>query len=278
MVIGVDVNHAKPGSVQNSFAAVVATLDKDATKFHTEVRVRPFRPGPLLLGTRDEYLTGRPMPYDSIHSMCADLGARSSSRAARANWRGHENALPCMAATQQNRSYVRPIRAHLPATSHGCRHKRIRVFFYRDGVAHSQFDTFAIPEIQDLKKSFIDLGINPELVYKVVQKRTRTRFAESKGERRFGNVPVGLVVDREVTDKVNDPTSTQYMNFYMVPHYGLKGTPKPAHYHVLLNEAHLSIDDLQALTFQLCHAYQRATKVRRRRPQQSSAGRDCPST
>ena len=125
MVIGVDVNHAKPGSVQNSFAAVVATLDKDATKFHTEVRVRPFRPGPLLLGTRDEYLTGRPMPYDSIHSMCADLGARSSSRAARANWRGHENALPCMAATQQNRSYVRPIRAHLPATSHGCRHKRM---------------------------------------------------------------------------------------------------------------------------------------------------------
>jgi len=94
-----------------------------------------------------------------------------------------------------------------------------------------------------------------------VQKRTRTRFAESKGERRFGNVPVGLVVDREVTDKVNDPTSTQYMNFYMVPHYGLKGTPKPAHYHVLLNEAHLSIDDLQALTFQLCHAYQRATKI-----------------
>jgi len=43
MVIGVDVNHAKPGSVQNSFAAVVATLDKDATKFHTEILVQEAR-------------------------------------------------------------------------------------------------------------------------------------------------------------------------------------------------------------------------------------------
>lgn len=39
MVIGVDVNHGKVGSDQNSYAAVVATLDEHCTKFHTEVRV-----------------------------------------------------------------------------------------------------------------------------------------------------------------------------------------------------------------------------------------------
>lgn len=83
-------------------------------------------------------------------------------------------------------------------------------------MAHSQFDTFARPEIEDLKAAFLDLHINPELVYKVVQKRTRTRFASSRGEGRYEKVPVGLVVDREVTDKMKDPNYPNYQNYYMV--------------------------------------------------------------
>mmetsp|Transcript_17320 Transcript_17320/g.48244 ORF Transcript_17320/g.48244 Transcript_17320/m.48244 type:complete len:943 (-) Transcript_17320:452-3280(-) len=207
MVIGVDVNHGKVGSDQNSYAAVVATLDEHCTKFHTEI---------IMQEARQERLVQIGEVMKTLYKV----------------W------------TETN--------PNLPLK---------RIFYYRDGVAHSQFDTFARPEIEDLKAAFLDLHINPELVYKVVQKRTRTRFASSRGEGRYEKVPVGLVVDREVTDKMKDPNYPNYQNYYMVPHFGLKGTPKPAHYHVLINEANLGADELQGLTFQLCHAYQRATKV-----------------
>lgn len=50
-------------------------------------------------------------------------------------------------------------------------------------------------------------------------------------------------------------------HWLQVPHFGLKGTQKPAHYHVICNDAELSADEIQALTFELCHTYHRATKA-----------------
>jgi len=39
------------------------------------------------------------------------------------------------------------------------------------------------------------------------------------------------------------------------------GTPRPAHYHVIVDEANLTADQVHDFTFELCHVYQRATKV-----------------
>ena len=55
-----------------------------------------------------------------------------------------------------------------------------------------------------------------------------------KGGDGLGNVPVGTVVDEGITSGDND--------WYMVPHHGLQGTARPSHYHVLEDDAKLSLD------------------------------------
>ena len=38
------------------------------------------------------------------------------------------------------------------------------------------------------------------------------------------------------------------------------GTSRPSHYHVLWDDNHFEADELQQLTFQLCHTYVRCTR------------------
>ncbi|MFS7935002.1 putative Piwi domain, ribonuclease H-like superfamily [Helianthus anomalus] len=42
-------------------------------------------------------------------------------------------------------------------------------------------------------------------------------------------------------------------DFYLCGHAGTKGTSHPMHYHVLFDENNISPDDLQMLTYLLCH-------------------------
>lgn len=42
--------------------------------------------------------------------------------------------------------------------------------------------------------------------------------------------------------------------------YSLQGTSRPSHYHVLWDDNHFTSDELQVLTYQLCHTYVRCTR------------------
>jgi eukaryotic translation initiation factor 2C len=42
--------------------------------------------------------------------------------------------------------------------------------------------------------------------------------------------------------------------------YYLQGTSRPSHYHVLWDDNHFDADELQCLTYQLCHTYVRCTR------------------
>ncbi|KAF9405875.1 Eukaryotic translation initiation factor 2C, partial [Podila epigama] len=44
-------------------------------------------------------------------------------------------------------------------------------------------------------------------------------------------------------------------------HAGLLGTSRPAHYYVLQDDSKFTPDDLQSLTYNLCHLYARATRT-----------------
>ena len=48
----------------------------------------------------------------------------------------------------------------------------------------------------------------------------------------LGNAPPGTVVDSHIT-------ANSQFDFYMCSHYGLKGTSKPTHYHVLVDDVGL---------------------------------------
>ena len=42
--------------------------------------------------------------------------------------------------------------------------------------------------------------------------------------------------------------------------FSLQGTSRPSHYHVLWDDNHFDADELQQLTYQLCHTYVRCTR------------------
>jgi eukaryotic translation initiation factor 2C len=90
-----------------------------------------------------------------------------------------------------------------------------------------------------------------------VQKRHHTRFfptgSQSTGEEKFRNVPVGTCVDRVITD----PT---FQNFYLQSHSSFRGVTRPTKYTIIYNENKLTNDEVQVLTFHLCHLFTRCNK------------------
>uniref|UniRef100_A0A673HMX6 Protein argonaute-4-like n=1 Tax=Sinocyclocheilus rhinocerous TaxID=307959 RepID=A0A673HMX6_9TELE len=69
----------------------------------------------------------------------------------------------------------------------------------------------------------------------------------------FGNVPAGTTVDSTITH----PSE---FDFYLCSHAGIQGTSRPSHYHVLWDDNCFTADELQLLTYQLCHTYVRCTR------------------
>jgi len=131
-----------------------------------------------------------------------------------------------------------------------------RILFYRDGVGLSQFAIIQEREISAIRRACRRVGgdtYSPKLVFVVVQKRNHCRIFSMQGNR-VDNAQPGTVVDKEIT------TAAQF-DFYMCSHFGLKGTSRPTHYHVLCDDLALRSDDLQRFTFDLCHLYARCTKI-----------------
>ncbi|KAL5968086.1 Protein argonaute-2, partial [Taenia solium] len=122
------------------------------------------------------------------------------------------------------------------------------VIVYRDGVSEGQFERVLRYELEAMKAACRKLDSRPiPITFIVVQKRHHIRFRPLLGN---DNVLPGTVIDKEVTHKTDS-------EFYLCSHEGIKGTSKPAHYHVLRDDNSLSADDLQRFTYGLCHAYMR---------------------
>ncbi|CAL5020404.1 unnamed protein product [Urochloa decumbens] len=135
-----------------------------------------------------------------------------------------------------------------------------RIIFYRDGVSEGQFYQVLLYELSAIRKACASLEANyqPKVTFVVVQKRHHTRlFAHNHNDQnsidRSGNILPGTVVD----SKICHPTE---FDFYLCSHAGIKGTSRPAHYHVLWDENNFSADELQTLTNNLCYTYARCTR------------------
>lgn len=70
---------------------------------------------------------------------------------------------------------------------------------------------------------------------------------------RSGNCRAGTVIDSEIVHPF-------FSDFYLMSHGGLLGTSRPTHYTVLLDEAKLGPDQLQATTYYLAYIYARSTR------------------
>ncbi|CAK9441193.1 uncharacterized protein LODBEIA_P50620 [Lodderomyces beijingensis] len=146
-----------------------------------------------------------------------------------------------------------------------------KVLFYRDGVSEGQYYTVLKEELTKVKAAFREYGkanavaFNPKITFIVVVKRHQTRFvpleenAVSLATKKTiasmsnDNVIPGTVVDRDIT-------SIAYFDFYIQSQQALKGTGIPAHYYVLHDENNYTSDEIQRITYNLCHTFGRATK------------------
>ncbi|KAF4595642.1 QDE2-like protein [Ophiocordyceps camponoti-floridani] len=139
------------------------------------------------------------------------------------------------------------------------------IVIYRDGVSEGQYAQVLrdeLPFIHEACRAKYPATQKPKLSIIVSVKRHQTRFFPCSKDSMSdsGNVRNGTVVDRGVTQ-------ARYWDFYLAAHHALKGTARPAHYTVLLDEVFRSkykaqaANELQQMTHELCYLYGRATKA-----------------
>jgi len=132
-----------------------------------------------------------------------------------------------------------------------------KIIMFRDGVSEGQFLTVLAKELIDIRSACNELedGYQPQITYIVVQKRHHTRFFPTDSNKyKNGNALAGTVVDQGI----NHPTEGDY---YLLSHEGIQGTSRPCHYQVLWDDSEFSADELEVLSYYLCHLYARCSRA-----------------
>jgi len=212
LIMGGDVTHPSPGEhVKPSVAALVGSMNRDASKYQCEVQAQTHR---------QEMIGG-----------IADGQARHLTDMAK-----------------------RMLKKFRENTGQKPRH----IIYYRDGVAEGQFDELLTVELFQLHEACEQLedGYKPNITVIVCQKRHHTRLfcKNEKDADRSKNTPPGTCVDSTITNPEN-------FNFYLCSHAGIQGTSRPVHYNVVYTDhPDINGEDIQSLTFKLCHLYQRCNR------------------
>ncbi|KAE8746943.1 Argonaute-2 [Frankliniella occidentalis] len=131
------------------------------------------------------------------------------------------------------------------------------VVFYRDGVSEGQFQQVLGIELTAIFKACARHSFKPKVTFLVVQKRHHTRFFPMNprdSDDRNGNVPAGTIVDMEITHP-------NEIDFYLVSHASIQGVARPTKYHVLWDDANMSENDIQLMTYNLCHLFTRCDRA-----------------
>ncbi|KAL8980051.1 MAG: hypothetical protein Q9205_004763 [Flavoplaca limonia] len=135
------------------------------------------------------------------------------------------------------------------------------VYYFRDGVGESRFKELLETEVADIKQIFRRLnGTNAQFRVKftvvVAEKRHHIRFfpeggAKGGADENHNPLP-GTIVDHDITDpRGND--------IYLCSHRALKGTARPTHYTMLMDEANVPVDRFQRILYEHCYQYIRST-------------------
>ena len=94
-----------------------------------------------------------------------------------------------------------------------------------------------------------DPKLDIPFVVVVGSKRHHVRFFPDQGKGdRNGNPFPGTLVETGVTHPFEN-------DFYLNSHAAIKGTARPMHYHVLMNEAKMPNEELQTLIYEQCYQY-----------------------
>jgi len=131
-----------------------------------------------------------------------------------------------------------------------------RVIVYRDGVGQSQMGPVIDNEVGCFNKAFEKVGVKPELVFVIVQKKTTSRFKDGRS-----NPPPGTMINKDIvaTSATHAKLKTNF-DFYLISAHSNQGSVNPSHYWVHHESPpqtarKLSDQQICQLTFKLCHLY-----------------------
>ncbi|KAI9847274.1 MAG: hypothetical protein M1837_002860 [Sclerophora amabilis] len=127
------------------------------------------------------------------------------------------------------------------------------VYYFRDGVSEGQFQHVLQQEVRDMRIAFRNKfpNWNPKFIVIVASKRHHIRFFPKQGDSN-GNPLPGTLVEKDVTHPFEN-------DFYLCSHKAIQGTARPVHYHVLLDEAGLTCNQLHGMIYEHCYQYIRST-------------------
>ncbi|KAM0307489.1 hypothetical protein HYE67_000838 [Fusarium culmorum] len=139
------------------------------------------------------------------------------------------------------------------------------IVIFRDGVSEGQFAQVLqkeLPRIRIACNAKYPKNKPPRISLIVSVKRHQTRFYPTSSESMTSknNIENGTIVDRGVTQ-------ARYWDFFLTAHSSIKGTARPAHYTVLLDEVFRAkygaeaANELERYTHELCYLFGRATKA-----------------
>jgi len=230
MLIGIDVYHAKKRFLdkqnvyvqRRSIGAFISVIVGDGGIYKTSCHV-------VEVEARQELLCKADSDSDNTSQKSQESGKD----------RAPSTILDGPEITQKNSLNDFIVRS---CTEHNVRPDQIIV--YRDGVGDSQLEGVRVSEVEQAKKAVRDA----KLIFTVVQKRIHTRFLVQKPSGEVGNPGPGTVVDRDLG-------SEDYPDFYLIPTKCSLSTVKPVHYIIMHNDNTLPLDQLQALTYTMCHVY-----------------------
>ncbi|XP_065339931.1 protein argonaute-2-like isoform X2 [Cloeon dipterum] len=124
-----------------------------------------------------------------------------------------------------------------------------RIIFYRDGVGDGQLAAVMNKELLAIQKACSNISTEIQITYLVVQKRNHTRFFSEKN----GNVIPGFMVNSKITHP-------WHRDFYLVSQLCPRGTARPARYRLLHDDASMTDNDVQNMTYALCMLYSKCAK------------------
>lgn len=134
-----------------------------------------------------------------------------------------------------------------------------KIIFFRDGVSEGQFREVLTSELMAIRRACKRMqatDFEPAITFLVVQKRHHTRFFPKNprdSEDRNNNVPAGTCVDTDIIHPSD-------MEYYLVSHASIQGVARPTKYRMLWDDNQMSDDEIQTLTYYLCHLFTRCNR------------------
>ncbi|KAL3887901.1 hypothetical protein ACJMK2_000288 [Sinanodonta woodiana] len=245
-----NVNKTTPQTLSNLCLKINVKLGGINNILLPSIRTGVFREPVIFLGADVTHPPAGDASKPSIAAVVGSMDAHPSRYSATVRVQQHRQEI-----IQELSSMVRELLIQFYKST---RFKPTRIIFYRDGVSEGQFQQVLSHELRAVREACmkLEMGYQPGITFIAVQKRHHTRLfcADRKDQiGRSGNIPAGTTVDVGITH----PTE---FDFYLCSHAGIQGTSRPSHYHVLWDDNRFTADELQTLTYQLCHTYVRCTR------------------